>query len=60
MTREWWPGGTPARVWADRFLRRQCTREGVPEPLHELVRRHVEIARERKGFDRKKNQGSLL
>jgi len=44
----WWPGGIPARVWAERFLRRECTWEDVPEALHALVRRHVEIARARR------------
>lgn len=50
---EHWPGGIPARVWAERFMRRECTRGDVPEALHALVRRHVEIARERKGMSRR-------
>lgn len=49
----WWPGGIPARVWAERFMRRQCVREDVPAELHGLVRRHVEIARARRAAIKK-------
>jgi len=44
----WWPGGIPARVWAERFMLREIAREDVPAELRGLVRRHVEIARARR------------
>jgi len=43
-----WPGGIPARVWAERFMLREIAREDVPAELRGLVRRHVEIARARR------------
>lgn len=52
----WWPGGIPARVWADRFMLRECTREDVPEALHGLVREHVDTANAFRRYERRKQE----